>query len=348
MTEIYKDEINFIDRLPEGYLIRSATMEDLEAAVKMFNATSLNLIGVEKYPVDVIRVEWQEPGFNLETDTRVIETTDGRLVAYGDVWDISDPHVNVSCWGRVLPEYTGIGLGSTLLAWEESRARQAIDKAPPEARVVMTCAIPSIDKVSQKLLQNAGFELIRYGLRMVIELNGLPTQPNWPPEIAVRTIRNGDERAIVQAINESFKDHWGYVEHPIEEEFEQWKHYMENSKDFDPELWFLAMDGCEIAAFSICEPRCHDDEEMGWVGVLGVRRPWRRRGLGQALLQHSFAEFYRRGKRKVGLGVDAQNLTGATRLYTKAGMRPDPAREYSIFEKELRPGVELRTQVVGE
>ena len=60
---------------------------------------------------------------------------------------------------------------------------------------------------------------------------------------------------------------------------------------------------------------------MGWVGTLGVRRPWRKRGIGLALLRHSFNEFYRRGKRKVGLGVDAQNLTGALRLYESAGMQ---------------------------
>jgi len=75
-----------------------------------------------------------------------------------------------------------------------------------------------------------------------------------------------------------------------------------------------------------------------------VRRPWRRKGLGLALLLHSFGEFYRRGRRRVGLGVDAQSLTGATRLYEKAGMRV--ARVYNTYEKELRPGVDLSTQSV--
>jgi ribosomal protein S18 acetylase RimI-like enzyme len=75
---------------------------------------------------------------------------------------------------------------------------------------------------------------------------------------------------------------------------------------------------------------------------LGVRRPWRKRGLGLALLHHSFNEFYRRGKRKVGLGVDAQNLTGALRLYEKAGMHVDQA--YDTYEKELREGTEISVQ----
>ncbi len=58
---------------------------------------------------------------------------------------------------------------------------------------------------------------------------------------------------------------------------------------------------------------------MGWVGTLGVVREWRRHGLGLALLQHSFQQFYQRGKRKVGLGVDAQSLTGRDTPVLKGG-----------------------------
>jgi len=114
--------------------------------------------------------------------------------------------------------------------------------------------------------------------------------------------------------------------------------------DFDPTLWLLAMDGDQIAGISLNAAQADDDPDVGWVSSLGVLRPYRRKGLGLALLQHSFAEFYRRGKRKVGLGVDAYSLTGATRLYERAGMHV--ARQFSTFEKELRPGHELSTQSV--
>jgi ribosomal protein S18 acetylase RimI-like enzyme len=78
---------------------------------------------------------------------------------------------------------------------------------------------------------------------------------------------------------------------------------------------------------------------IGWVGTLGVRRAWRKRGLGEALLLHSFGEFYKRGMKTIGLGVDAENPTGATRLYKKAGM--SVAAEYVIYEKELRAGCDI-------
>lgn len=75
---------------------------------------------------------------------------------------------------------------------------------------------------------------------------------------------------------------------------------------------------------------------MGWVNILGVRRPWRQRGLGLALLLHAFDAFRTLNRRRVGLGVDAQNLTGATRLYEKAGMHV--TRQYDTYEKVIRPG----------
>ena len=184
---------------------------------------------------------------------------------------------------------------------------------------------------------------------MVINLNGSPPSPEWPAGITLRTMVVGqDERAVFQAVRDSFKDHWGVIERPFEEEYTRWKFWVESDEDFDPSLFFLAIDGNEIAGVSLCQRKVSDDPEMGWVGTLGVRRPWRRRGLGSALLLHSFREFHRRGKCKVGLGVDAQSLTGATGLYLKAGMHPDPARQFNLYEKELRSGIDMSIQEVHD
>ena len=97
----------------------------------------------------------------------------------------------------------------------------------------------------------------------------------------------------------------------------------------------IAWEGDQIAGFSQNRYRM----DIGWIGTLGVRRPWRKQGLGYALLIHSFGEFYKRGTKTIGLGVDAENPTGATRLYIKAGMYA--ASEFVTYEKELRPGREL-------
>jgi ribosomal protein S18 acetylase RimI-like enzyme len=113
---------------------------------------------------------------------------------------------------------------------------------------------------------------------------------------------------------------------------------MTNHADFDPSLWIIAWDGNQIAGYSLCRFRMG----IGWVGSLGVRRPWRKHGLGMALLLQSFHEFHQRGMNTIGLGVDASNPTGATRLYQKAGM--NITAEYVIYEKEYRPGREVEEE----
>jgi ribosomal protein S18 acetylase RimI-like enzyme len=162
----------------------------------------------------------------------------------------------------------------------------------------------------------------------------------------LRTYNPGtDAEAVYRAEEDSFRDHFGFVEQSFEEGLKRWRHFWEQEA-FDPTLLFLAMDGDEIAGMNLCPPHSFEDPDMGWVGTLGVRRPWRKRGLGLALLRHSFNEFYRRGKRKVGLGVDAQNLTGALRLYESAGMHVHQA--FDQYEKELRPGREISVQSLSE
>jgi mycothiol synthase len=182
---------------------------------------------------------------------------------------------------------------------------------------------------------------------MVTSLNGSHPQPQWPAGITVRTMQvEQDERAIFATSREAFQDHWGHVDRPFEEEYTRWLHHNKSRQDFDPSLWFLAMDGDQIAGICLCRMTTHDDPEMGWVSILAVRKPWRQHGLGLALLHNAFGAFQRRGKSKVGLGVDAENLTGATRLYQRAGMQSDPNRQFSIYEKELRPGIEFATQAL--
>jgi GNAT superfamily N-acetyltransferase len=312
--------------LPDGYQSRPATMDDLNAAVDMFNIDSRRLLGVDKFILQETANEWQAPGFNQATDSLVVTSPDGTLAGYYQVWDLK-PHVTIRCWGRVHPDHTDLGIGSYLLEWAHERACQGISQAPPEAR------------------EGAEMLQVRHALRMVVDLDSPPPAPKWPPGIIVRNLRvDQDEWDLTNAMVEAFRDHWGFVEMPIEEEHELWTHFFKNNDDFDLSLCFLAWDGDQIAGASLCWPYSHDDPYMGWVDELAVRKPWRRQGLGLALLHHSFGEFHARKVQRVGLGVDAQNLTGALRLYERAGMHSDPNRQYVVYERELRPGMEIRTQ----
>jgi ribosomal protein S18 acetylase RimI-like enzyme len=111
-------------------------------------------------------------------------------------------------------------------------------------------------------------------------------------------------------------------------------------------MWFLAMNGEAAVALALCAKWDHENREFGHVNSLGVLRPYRKRGIGLALLHHAFGEYYRRGKRGVALGVDAENLTGALGLYKKAGKHVH--RQYDLYEKELRPRVEIGVESLGD
>jgi len=216
----------------------------------------------------------------------------------------------------------------------EQRARELIPNAPEHARIVLGNGVLIRDTAANAILEREGYTLTRVFWQMSVTLDAAPAAPEWPEGVTVRAFEPGrDEHATFDAVEEAFSDHWGHVPRT----YEQWSERFTRS-DFDPTLWFLAMDGEEIAGVVLCAH--HPD--TGWVNTVGVRRSWRKRGLAMALLLHAFAEMYRRGERKISLGVDAQSLTGATRLYERAGMHP--ALEAAVYQKELRPGEDLSVQ----
>lgn len=318
--------------LGAGLRLRAAQWSDLEAVAQLI----LEVCTADGDPTvasteDDIKRFWTTSNVNLETDIWVVETKDGKVVGYQEFYN-KHAHADMVGDGYVHPEYHGLGIGTAMLRTLEFRARQEMDLAEPDVRVHIRNGIAGTDSAASQLHENEGYKPIRYSWHMEIELAQMPQAPLLPEGIELRPfVLEEHNRAVYEAHEEAFSDHWGHVRGS----FEDWNHHVIEREDLDPSLWFIAWDGDQIAGYSLCRYRMG----IGWVGTLGVRRLWRKRGLGEALLLHSFGEFYKRGTRIIGLGVDAQNPTGATRLYKKAGMQV--AAEYVIYEKELRPGREL-------
>jgi ribosomal protein S18 acetylase RimI-like enzyme len=330
--------------LPLGFTVRGATLEDVEASLEMYNLWARSVIGEDDInDADAIRNEWVSPGFDPAKDIRLVFAPDGKMVGYIEVWTTFKPPVHPWIWGRVHPDFSGLGIGSWMLAWAENQARRALDELPADLRFAPRIGIYSQAKESQAFFKDHGYQYFRSSYRMLIHLNAPPPAPVWPDGLVIRNYNPGtDLKAVYLADQDAFRDHFGFVEMPLNEGMERFKHFMTGYEGFDPSLWYIAWDGDEIAGICLCRPNSYDDPELGYINTLGVRRPWRKRGLGLAFLHYAFGEFYRRRKRKAGLGVDSENLTGALRLYEKAGMHV--YMQFDTFEKELRPGREISVQ----
>lgn len=330
--------------LPEGFTARGAVLDDVEPALKLFNRWSQSVIQEDEITdVVAIRTEWVSPGFNPAEDIHLVFAPDGRMVGYVEVWTTFKPPVHPWMWGRVDPRYENRGIGTYLLTWAEERAKKALNEIPADLRFAPRVGTFQVADHAINLFHDMGYQHIRSSYTMRINMDAPPAEPQWAPGITLRTCNpDTDLEAIYRAVNEAFSDHFGHVDAPFEEDFARFKHMMTGYEGFDPTLWFLAMNGDEVAGISLCRLHAYDNPDVGWVNTLGVRRAWRKHGIGLALLRHSFCELYRRGQRMAGLGVDAQNLTGALRLYQNAGMHVHHA--FDQFEKEIRPGREISVQ----
>jgi mycothiol synthase len=309
--------------------IRTARWDDTEAVVKIMYAVN-EAIGDSETSDSLEELEhnWRNPKFNPETDAFVVEDNQNQVIGYAEVFNgYEHAELHLECY--VYPEYDQTDLPEILLRRVEERAKEYIALAAPDARVYIRSGMSSKEIHYKALHEKLSYVPIRYYWRMEINLTEAP-QPNALPNgLEFRPfIKEEHARLVWEVENETFRDHWGSHESKLEE----WSQRKLERPEFDPTLWFIVWDGDQIAGFS----QNRYINEMGWVGTLGVRRAWRKKGLGLALLTHSFAEFHKRNTTKIGLGVDATNPTGATRLYEKAGM--SIANEYVAYEKELRAG----------
>jgi mycothiol synthase len=281
------------DALPLSELIKAADIVDYGS----FDTTADDVIE------ELTAVE-------LETDAWLLRAPDNELVAA--VWmEGSGEGVSWRASLTVHPEWRRRGIGTALARMVEKRAREHVSEAPAGSRVSLYGWVKGGSEPFTGWAGALGFAVIRRQLRMRIDMTEPPPAPRLPSGVVVRTHRRGlDDRATFDTVDEAFSDHWGHV--PMD--YDDWLRRID-LPTFDPSLWFVAAHNDEIVGTSLCTTT----PEGGWVRSLGVRRAWRNRGLGLALLLHSFGVFWERGMAAVALGVDADNLTGATRLYEKAG-----------------------------
>ena len=267
--------------------------------------------GASEVSEEDVRLWFEAPDFDRRARRRRGRGEDGTLVGYGDVVGVSrvgrlvwiDAHDPDRCDGQCARDPGRARARAPRSGWRPAAASR---RTSPEKNTVLASLLPA-----------RGYSVVRHSFRMEIDLASEPAAPDWPEGIAVRKFRPGeDDHRVYEVQEETFADQ--AESEPMS--YEEWRHWS-FGQPFDPDLWFLAEEGGELAGILLARSERAGDETLGWVSVLGVRRPWRRRGLGRALLLHSFHALRARGKPRAGLGVDGSNPTGAVQLYEAAGMR---------------------------
>ncbi|HEY7731596.1 MAG TPA: GNAT family N-acetyltransferase [Gaiellaceae bacterium] len=306
--------------------MRRPTWDDLPAVLELAQAADIAVIGESDWLEDDLRAEWGE--LELDRDAWLVEL-EGRLAGYA-TFEAKGPRLLAD--GYVQPELRGRGVGTELLRLTEERARAEVDAIGAGERVYLQNATLLEDESSctPRLYAANGYVAVRHFWRMVIDLEEEPVAVAAPTGVAIGPYDAREARAVHAAHQEAFADHWEHRRQP----WEEWEEKRLGDPRADTSLWLVARDGAEVAGVALNYWKHSGD--WGWVGALGVRRAWRGRGLGEALLRSSFRELWRRGERRVALGVDAQSPTGATRLYERVGMRV--FWRAVVYEKELRPG----------
>jgi mycothiol synthase len=292
--------------------VRRPTEADAPAVTELIAAMDTHFVGAPELTEEDLQDEWND--LELDRDAWLFEL-DGELAGYAALHTGAHTFAD----GYVHPRYFGRGVGTRIVELTEAEAR---------SRKMQTIrnAVLAADEQARALLDSRGYRPLRHFYRMAIELEGRPPPAEWPAGLRAEPVDYEHEAESFHAtLDEAFAEEFGHEpERGID-----WRARREG-RSFDPTLWFVVKEGDEVAAALLCQERFGS----GWIASIGVRKPWRRRGLGFALLLHGFGQLYARGQHRIALGVDAENPTGATRLYERAGMHQ--AFEAVVYEKRLR------------
>lgn len=297
--------------LPEPFTSRPYRAGDAAALTALYNAVEAHAGGHPGYVEQETEAVIAATIADVETDSLLVFSPEGELVAAGAVATPPSGGFRIDAYGGVGPQWRSREVGRAVLGWQVDRAREIHRAAgSPDGWVFETHAVMGDDSAI-RMYERFGAAPSRYYFEMVAPAkdssrpvpDGLRVQPYGPRY----------ERALYDTHMEAFSDHWGFQKR----EFDKWVGFTVRSDSFRADLSRLAFDGDDLVAYALA----YDDADPDriYVGQVGTRRPWRRRGLAGALLAGVLSGTAASGKGLVYLGVDADSPTGAVGVYEGVG-----------------------------
>jgi ribosomal protein S18 acetylase RimI-like enzyme len=272
-------------------------------------------------PDEQMREELAEPFLDLEKDTRGC-WMDDALVAYGRIWHrpSGERLERAYLFGVVDPSFRGQGIGRHLFGWEMDRATEILEQCDPALPRFIRADDWDWIEDSHHLYQRFGLKPVRYFEDMIRPLPA-EVEVHVPQGVDIIPFERSHDEATRVAWNEAFSDHWGST--PIDADSYRHRIEMEGTKE---ELSYLAAANGEVIGLVLNgiypEDFAVTGRREGWIEVLGVKPPWRGRGVAKALLRTSFNAFFAKGLSHAALNVDSANPTGAFGLYAGQGFEP--------------------------
>lgn len=306
----------------EGFSFRPASFNDLPVVHQLVTQQNILDYGDPLRSAEDIERIWNGSGFDLKADTQIALASNGQVAAYAELRGKEDVFVYLST------EHQSVPLASHLLKLLEERAK-SLKSAESAESVELWGHAGFRNPTLIEAFEANGYTTDISFLVMETELIEEPQTPEWPNGIKVRAFVKGQDEQATYLTDEEAAEDKGYHA-PLS--FDKWSARMGLDKDsFDPDIWFLACEKDEIAGVALNAFK--KGANTSWVDHLSVRRAWRNKGIGRALLQHTFAEFFRRGIHIVKLSVDSKSLTNAPRLYESVGMKT--VQKYHVYKKAI-------------
>jgi ribosomal protein S18 acetylase RimI-like enzyme len=294
----------------------------LSAAIEAVDQTG------DHYDEEDLAEELADPNLDLPRDTIGLVLPDGELAGYGVVRAPRSAREvdRIYLEGAVHPARRGQRIGPQLLGWLERRAAEAHQARYPDlpGEYESTPYTQLADRIA--LLERAGYVPVRWWNVMRRGLEEPPERTGVSAGLRIVPYDPAYDDAVRRAHNEAFDGHWGSSQRSPEE----WAQWFTGSRAFQPAGSFLVLAGDEIAGYLLsyfwAAEAVATGVREGYVGQLGTRAAWRRRGSASALLTHALAAFRAAGYERAGLDVDTDNASGALGLYQRHGFAVDMCR----------------------
>ncbi|NQE37728.1 GNAT family N-acetyltransferase [Microcoleus asticus] len=292
---------------------------DLEAIAHLINTCEKVDRLDEGTSISELQQEFNAPFLDKARDIRLWEDAEGKLIGVARLW-ISEPGEVIDGFllFRVHPDARGGDVEAAAIAWGEVRMREVSVMRGSPVKLRSSARAEDGDRIS--LLTSNGFKADRYFYRMARSLSEPIPEPHFPEGFALRQFPGEqDAEAWVEMFNQSFIDHWNHHNLTVD----QFKHELAKP-DYRNDLDLIAVaDDGTFVSFCYCEisvQKCdRTGRNEGWIGCLGTRRGFRKMGLGRAMLLAGLHRLKAAGVATAILGVDAENSSGALRLYESAG-----------------------------